>query len=425
MKRCRSILIATIFPILAQAQDEMVIPHVVQRGETINILANRFRTSVETLKILNYDFEEFYTGMSINLPRPNELRNISDNLSATEYDALLKKVEEYWNECNTADRLFSKSKFKAAHKYYSDIVEKYSSSLNCDGARYGMAVCSYHAENWNDAVKEFNLVIKSEGCSDNVREVSESYKEEALAQIEQRKARRNRFWENLGNAFAQAGQMALQMYADANSQEYNSYPNINTPNNGGSALNTNLPEVFNPYRAAQMSRPAYSFDSNGNIMISFPGAAQNEAEMNAYNQQFIANVSAKLNATGDSYHMAKAQSLQVMAHTNNWTSALSQQFWNTPMYPTIWTENTQTTSTTINTISEPTQKTPTKTDNINTGSTRKECTTCNGTGRMPLDTNPPQFGYDNSYKVKCNECGQAFPKSWGHTHVTCTSCHGK
>lgn len=55
----------------------------------------------------------------------------------------------------------------------------------------------------------------------------------------------------------------------------------------------------------------------------------------------------------------------------------------------------------------------------------KKCTTCNGTGRMSMETFPEQYGMDNSYKVKCNECGEYFPKSWGHTHVTCTSCHGK
>ena len=55
----------------------------------------------------------------------------------------------------------------------------------------------------------------------------------------------------------------------------------------------------------------------------------------------------------------------------------------------------------------------------------KKCTTCNGTGRMSMDAYPEQYGMDNSYKVKCNECGEYFPKLWGHTHVTCTSCHGK
>ena len=55
----------------------------------------------------------------------------------------------------------------------------------------------------------------------------------------------------------------------------------------------------------------------------------------------------------------------------------------------------------------------------------KKCTTCNGTGRMSMDAYPEQYGMDNSYKVKCNECGEYFPKLWGHTNVTCTSCHGK
>lgn len=74
------------------------------------------------------------------------------------------------------------------------------------------------------------------------------------------------------------------------------------------------------------------------MMMSFPGFAQAEYEMNAALQQTISNTSSNLMATGDSYHMAKAQSLQVMAHTNNWMSSLSQQFWSTPMYPSAWSE---------------------------------------------------------------------------------------
>lgn len=53
------------------------------------------------------------------------------------------------------------------------------------------------------------------------------------------------------------------------------------------------------------------------------------------------------------------------------------------------------------------------------------CSTCHGKGRIPKDFNAPQFGLSDTSKEKCNECGQWFPKSWGHTHVTCTSCHGK
>lgn len=58
-------------------------------------------------------------------------------------------------------------------------------------------------------------------------------------------------------------------------------------------------------------------------------------------------------------------------------------------------------------------------------SSSKSCPQCNGTGRMEYNTNPPQFGLDNAYKVKCSECGKEVLKSWGHSHITCKICHGK
>lgn len=59
-----------------------------------------------------------------------------------------------------------------------------------------------------------------------------------------------------------------------------------------------------------------------------------------------------------------------------------------------------------------------------TSSSSRQCNYCNGTGRRVYDTNPPTFGLDNGEKVKCNECGQTFLKSTGHTHVSCQYCGG-
>lgn len=58
-------------------------------------------------------------------------------------------------------------------------------------------------------------------------------------------------------------------------------------------------------------------------------------------------------------------------------------------------------------------------------SSRITCSHCKGTGRMEYNTNPTQFGMDNAYKVKCNECGKEVLKSWGHTHVSCSNCNGR
>ena len=146
-------------------------------------------------------------------------------------------------------------------------------------------------------VQEFNQVIKSSGCSEKVRKVSENYKEEALAQIEQRKANRNLFWQNLGEAFLQVGQMTLQAYADVNSQNSNPYSGGIVSVSSGNNLYPDLPVALDPNRVARMSVPTYSFDSNGNMMMSFPGFAQAEYEMNAALQQTISNTSSNLMAT--------------------------------------------------------------------------------------------------------------------------------
>lgn len=56
-------------------------------------------------------------------------------------------------------------------------------------------------------------------------------------------------------------------------------------------------------------------------------------------------------------------------------------------------------------------------------SSRTLCPQCHGTGRMVYEANAAQFGTQYS-EVYCSECGKSFPKSWGHSHVTCKICHG-
>ena len=80
--------------------------------------------------------------------------------------------------------------------------------------------------------------------------------------------------------------------------------------------------------------------------------------------------------------------------------------------------NNQTTSgSSINTSISTTTK---KTDSVST----HECSLCHGKKRIVKDTFPPMFGTAD-YKVKCNECGEYFLRSTGHTHIPCPQCHGK
>lgn len=53
----------------------------------------------------------------------------------------------------------------------------------------------------------------------------------------------------------------------------------------------------------------------------------------------------------------------------------------------------------------------------------RECSLCHGKKRINRDSPVPVYGNDS--RVRCNECGGFFMRSTGHSHVTCTLCHGR
>ena len=61
--------------------------------------------------------------------------------------------------------------------------------------------------------------------------------------------------------------------------------------------------------------------------------------------------------------------------------------------------------------------------NNNNNKRRSECSLCHGKRRIVRDSPVPVYGNDS--RVRCNECGGYFMRSSGHSHVTCTLCHGR
>lgn len=62
-------------------------------------------------------------------------------------------------------------------------------------------------------------------------------------------------------------------------------------------------------------------------------------------------------------------------------------------------------------------------NNNNNNRQRRECSLCHGKRRIVRDSSVPVYGNDS--RVRCNECGGYFMRSTGHSHVTCTLCHGR
>lgn len=56
-------------------------------------------------------------------------------------------------------------------------------------------------------------------------------------------------------------------------------------------------------------------------------------------------------------------------------------------------------------------------------SSNHQCPLCHGKGTIVHDSYTATYGSD--YKKYCSTCGQSFMASTGHSHITCTQCHGK
>lgn len=56
-------------------------------------------------------------------------------------------------------------------------------------------------------------------------------------------------------------------------------------------------------------------------------------------------------------------------------------------------------------------------------SSRHTCSLCHGSGTIVRESSVATYGNDS--RVKCGTCGKYYWRSSGHSHITCTQCHGK
>ena len=437
MKRLFCLLCCSLALELAYAQ--LAIPatltHVVRRGESLELLAERFGVTEAQLSALNDGATDFFAGMRVVLPFPNELRGKSDGKEPLD-DDILSELYRYRDLCTRADSFFAHGEFNNAHARYDDAIQGFDGYFDCSGAKYARAVCSYHAKDWETARREFDHVIDGGACSEQVlavarayREVCSQHEEEILerkwAAEEERRERRRERWRNIGAGLVQMAGTVAQAYVQTkyanSSSRYVSSGNLTegldpeSPSYASamaarsSALNAPVTEAFNPARVAAMVQPVYSFDANGNMMVSYPGFSQAEAEMNAAVQQSLGTSNPALSAS------------------LNRMSALSQQFWSTPMYPEAWaassTSVSSSSSSSAMAVSATTFNSGNHASNNNMGNRCKKlsaldmahcggsgiCARCNGNKRYFNDS--PSI---NRW-VDCNNCGKT---------GKCPSCAG-
>lgn len=254
MKRCDIIMIMLTMlfvsnPTNGFGQDIVNLRHVVQRGETIETLAESYRLTTDMLKTVNLGMDTFYTGMEIFVPVDKKymcLRTEEDS----EY--ILRDIAGYFSEYQEASRIFSTGDYRKADKQFETTIRNHGKYLPCEEAYFGKAMCDYNRRKWSSAVDGFAKVISIKECPKGLREQSRSLKASAEEKREARNQRTANFFSSFLQVAAEVGTAYLAA-SQASSGQNSNYPSLPQGTNLGSMsdaeftnyVNTSLSQLAN------------------------------------------------------------------------------------------------------------------------------------------------------------------------------------
>lgn len=182
-------LILLIIPVCSLAQSD-TIHHIVERGESIEYLAGKYRVTEADIRKCNSNLELFYTGMELRIPMSKP--SVAMTSSSTPYSSIQTSL------CERGDALLRGKEYKKAEKAYSAVIK---SNPSCTDAYYGRALAYYNRSKWKNAIEDFRTVISSSDCSNSVRSQCRDLLAKAQANREEQLERKNEMW---GALFATA-----------------------------------------------------------------------------------------------------------------------------------------------------------------------------------------------------------------------------
>ena len=223
-------------------QDIVNLRHIVQRGETIEILADKYRLTTDILKAVNLGMDTFYTGMEVLVPVDKKymwLRSEDDS------ETILKDIAGYFSEYQEASRVFSTSDYKKADKLFETTIRNHGKYLPCEEAYFGRAMCDYNRNKWSSAIEGFAQVISIDDCPMELREQSRSLKANAEEKREARNQRTANFFSGFFQAAVEVGTAYMAAsQANAGQGSYN-YPTVSQGKSLGSMSNAEFTNYVN------------------------------------------------------------------------------------------------------------------------------------------------------------------------------------
>lgn len=236
-------------PTNGYGRDIVNLRHIVQRGETIETLADSYRLTTDMLKAVNLGMDTFYTGMEVFVPVDKKymwLRTEEDS------EDILKDIAGYFSEYQEASRIFNTGNYRKADKLFESTIRNHGKLLPCEEAYFGKAMCDYNRKKWSSAVDGFEKVISIDDCPEGLREQSRSLKSRVEEQREARNQRTADFFSGLFQAAAEVG-TAYMAASQANAGQNCNYPSLPQGKNLGNMsdaeftnyVNTSLSQLAN------------------------------------------------------------------------------------------------------------------------------------------------------------------------------------
>lgn len=229
-------------PAKSWGQDIVKLSHIVQRGETIENLADKYRLTTDILKTVNLGMDTFYTGLEVFIPVDKKylwLRSEEDS------EKILEDIAGYFSEYQEASRIFNSGDYKKADKLFESTIQNHGKYLPCEEAYFGKAMCDYNRKKWSSAIDGFSQVISIDECPEELKEQSRSLKANAEDQREARNQRTANFFSGLFQAAAEVGTAYMAAsQANAGQGTYN-YPSMPQGKSLGSMSNAEFTNYVN------------------------------------------------------------------------------------------------------------------------------------------------------------------------------------
>lgn len=218
LKLPRIVIIAMMATIMLPSSSQEMIEHVVQRGETFELIAERYGITEQMLRDANSHVSQCYTGITLQID-PADIEAAKEYRKQMEAERRMREQHVLYEQ---AGQLMDAGKYKDAQKIFDGIISDAPTSL----AYYNRGICYFNREKWNDAASDFRSAIYSDDCSEELKEKGQELRNVALKNQEIKDQQRAAMWSDLVGLGLSVASTAMNVSAAK------SYSNTTTGMNG-------------------------------------------------------------------------------------------------------------------------------------------------------------------------------------------------